>query len=155
VGPAPRCVRAALPPQAEAGDSASTSDFCRAAGAADRRFDPNRAWRWSGRSRMRRMEYSRHVVMGARSDAVIRAWARRTDGVRRVEDVPTCVIAPEASLRLRLQPRTGAVTRVLPVALAGNTKLWRGKTLRLCIAAPLSALAAGARHVAEQAFVDR
>jgi hypothetical protein len=44
---------------------------------------------------------------------------------------------------------------VLPVALAGNTEFWRGKTLRVCIAASLSALAAGASRVAEQAFVDR
>ena len=35
--------------------------------------------------------------------------------------------------------------RVLPVALAGTTDLWRGKTLRVRIAPPLDALAAGSQ----------
>jgi 1-acyl-sn-glycerol-3-phosphate acyltransferase len=45
--------------------------------------------------------------------------------------------------------------RVLPVGLAGTTELWRGKTLRVRIGPPLSALEPGADHHAEQAYVDR
>ena len=45
--------------------------------------------------------------------------------------------------------------RVLPVALAGTTELWRGKTLRVRIAPPLPALEPGADRHAEQAYVDR
>jgi 1-acyl-sn-glycerol-3-phosphate acyltransferase len=45
--------------------------------------------------------------------------------------------------------------RVLPVALAGTSELWRGKTLRVCIAPPLPALEPGADRQAEQAYVDR
>jgi 1-acyl-sn-glycerol-3-phosphate acyltransferase len=44
--------------------------------------------------------------------------------------------------------------RVLPVALAGTTNLWRGKTLRVRIAPPLDALARGASRHEEQTFVD-
>jgi 1-acyl-sn-glycerol-3-phosphate acyltransferase len=44
--------------------------------------------------------------------------------------------------------------RVLPVALAGATDLWRGKTLRVRIAPPLDALPAGADRNEEQAYVD-
>jgi 1-acyl-sn-glycerol-3-phosphate acyltransferase len=44
--------------------------------------------------------------------------------------------------------------RVLPVALAGTTDLWRGKTLRMRIAPPLDALAPGASRVEEQTYVD-
>ena len=44
--------------------------------------------------------------------------------------------------------------RVLPVALAGTTDLWRGKTLRVRIAPPLDALAPGASRHEEQTFVD-
>jgi 1-acyl-sn-glycerol-3-phosphate acyltransferase len=44
--------------------------------------------------------------------------------------------------------------RVLPVALAGTTDLWRGKTLRIRIAPPLDALPAGADRQEEQAYVD-
>src|SRR5215216_5060859 len=44
--------------------------------------------------------------------------------------------------------------RVLPVALAGTTDLWRGKTLRIRIAPPLDALAPGANRHEEQVFVD-
>jgi 1-acyl-sn-glycerol-3-phosphate acyltransferase len=45
--------------------------------------------------------------------------------------------------------------RVLPVAIAGTTELWRGQTLRVRIAPPLAVLAPGADRQAEQAFVDR
>jgi 1-acyl-sn-glycerol-3-phosphate acyltransferase len=45
--------------------------------------------------------------------------------------------------------------RVLPVALAGTTDLWRGATLRVAVAPPLDALPAGADRQTEQAFVDR
>jgi 1-acyl-sn-glycerol-3-phosphate acyltransferase len=45
--------------------------------------------------------------------------------------------------------------RVLPVALAGTTDLWRGKTLRVRIAPPLPALEPGVDRHAEQAYVDR
>ena len=45
--------------------------------------------------------------------------------------------------------------RVLPVALAGATDLWRGKTLRVRIAPPLDALPPGANRQEEQAYVDR
>jgi 1-acyl-sn-glycerol-3-phosphate acyltransferase len=45
--------------------------------------------------------------------------------------------------------------RVLPVALAGTTDLWRGKTLRVRIAPPLDALPPGADRNDEQAYVDR
>jgi 1-acyl-sn-glycerol-3-phosphate acyltransferase len=45
--------------------------------------------------------------------------------------------------------------RVLPIALAGNRDLWRGKTLRMRIASPLEALAPGADRNEEQAYVDR
>ena len=45
--------------------------------------------------------------------------------------------------------------RVLPVSLAGTSELWRGKTLRVRIAPPLPALAAGANRVEAQVFVDR
>lgn len=45
--------------------------------------------------------------------------------------------------------------RVLPVALAGTTELWRGKTLRVRIAAPINVLLPGADRNEEQAFVDR
>jgi 1-acyl-sn-glycerol-3-phosphate acyltransferase len=45
--------------------------------------------------------------------------------------------------------------RVLPVALAGATDLWRGKTLRVRIAPPLNALPPGANRQEEQAYVDR
>jgi 1-acyl-sn-glycerol-3-phosphate acyltransferase len=44
--------------------------------------------------------------------------------------------------------------RVLPVALAGTTDLWRGKTLRMRIAPPLDALASGASREEEQTYVD-
>jgi 1-acyl-sn-glycerol-3-phosphate acyltransferase len=44
--------------------------------------------------------------------------------------------------------------RVLPVALAGATELWRGKTLRVRIAPPLDALPPGADRNEEQVFVD-
>src|SRR5215211_8883305 len=44
--------------------------------------------------------------------------------------------------------------RVLPVALAGTTDLWRGKTLRIRIAPPLDALAPGASRHDEQTYVD-
>lgn len=45
--------------------------------------------------------------------------------------------------------------RVLPVALAGATELWRGKTLRVRIAPPLDALPPDSDRNEEQAFVDR
>jgi 1-acyl-sn-glycerol-3-phosphate acyltransferase len=45
--------------------------------------------------------------------------------------------------------------RVLPVALAGTKELWRGKTLRACIAPPLDALERDANRREEQAYVDR
>jgi 1-acyl-sn-glycerol-3-phosphate acyltransferase len=44
--------------------------------------------------------------------------------------------------------------RVLPVALAGTTDLWRGKTLRVRIAPPLTALPPGANRHEEQTYVD-
>jgi 1-acyl-sn-glycerol-3-phosphate acyltransferase len=44
--------------------------------------------------------------------------------------------------------------RVLPVALAGATDLWRGKTLRVRIAPPLDALPPGANRHEEQSYVD-
>ena len=44
--------------------------------------------------------------------------------------------------------------RVLPIALAGNTDLWRGKTLRMRIAPPLDALPQGANRQEEQTYVD-
>jgi 1-acyl-sn-glycerol-3-phosphate acyltransferase len=44
--------------------------------------------------------------------------------------------------------------RVLPVALAGTTEFWRGKTLRVRIAPPLDALRAGANRHEEQTYVD-
>jgi 1-acyl-sn-glycerol-3-phosphate acyltransferase len=44
--------------------------------------------------------------------------------------------------------------RVLPVALSGTTELWRGKTLRVRIAAPLDALPPGANRHEEQTYVD-
>ncbi len=44
--------------------------------------------------------------------------------------------------------------RVLPVALAGTTNLWRGKALRVRIAPPLDALPPGANRHEEQAYVD-
>lgn len=44
--------------------------------------------------------------------------------------------------------------RVLPIALAGTTELWRGKTLRMRIAPPLDALAPGASRYDEQTYVD-
>ena len=44
--------------------------------------------------------------------------------------------------------------RVLPVALAGATDLWRGKTLRVRIAPPLDALPQGANRQEEQTYVD-
>jgi 1-acyl-sn-glycerol-3-phosphate acyltransferase len=44
--------------------------------------------------------------------------------------------------------------RVLPVALAGTTDLWRGKTLRVRIAPPLDALPPGANRHEEQSYVD-
>ena len=44
--------------------------------------------------------------------------------------------------------------RVLPVALAGTTDLWRGKTLRVRIAPPLAALPPKADRHEEQAHVD-
>src|SRR5215217_7980868 len=44
--------------------------------------------------------------------------------------------------------------RVLPVALAGTTDLWRGKTLRVRIAPPLDALSPDANRHEEQAYVD-
>jgi 1-acyl-sn-glycerol-3-phosphate acyltransferase len=44
--------------------------------------------------------------------------------------------------------------RVLPVAVAGATELWRGKTLRVRIAPPLEALPPGADRNEEQVFVD-
>jgi 1-acyl-sn-glycerol-3-phosphate acyltransferase len=44
--------------------------------------------------------------------------------------------------------------RVLPVALAGNTDFWRGKTLRIQIEPPLDALDPGADRHEEQIFVD-
>ena len=45
--------------------------------------------------------------------------------------------------------------RVLPVALSGATDLWRGKTLRVRVAPPLSVLEPGTDRLAEQAYVDR
>jgi 1-acyl-sn-glycerol-3-phosphate acyltransferase len=45
--------------------------------------------------------------------------------------------------------------RVLPVALAGATDLWRGKTLRVRIAPPLDALPPGANRQEEPVYVDR
>jgi 1-acyl-sn-glycerol-3-phosphate acyltransferase len=45
--------------------------------------------------------------------------------------------------------------RVLPVALAGTTDLWRGASLRVSVAPPLAALPAGADRQAEQAYVDQ
>jgi 1-acyl-sn-glycerol-3-phosphate acyltransferase len=44
--------------------------------------------------------------------------------------------------------------RVLPVALAGTTDLWRGKTLRMRIVPPLDALAPEASRLEEQTYVD-
>lgn len=44
--------------------------------------------------------------------------------------------------------------RVLPVALAGTTDLWRGKTFRVRIAPPLDALPPAADRHQEQAYVD-
>ena len=44
--------------------------------------------------------------------------------------------------------------RVLPVALAGTTELWRGKTLRVRIAPSLDALPPEADRNEEQMFVD-
>jgi 1-acyl-sn-glycerol-3-phosphate acyltransferase len=44
--------------------------------------------------------------------------------------------------------------RVLPVALAGTTDLWRGKTLRMRIAPPLDALAPGASRHDEESYVE-
>jgi 1-acyl-sn-glycerol-3-phosphate acyltransferase len=44
--------------------------------------------------------------------------------------------------------------RVLPVALAGTTDLWRGKTLRARIAPPLDALSPEANRQEEQAYID-
>ena len=51
-----------------------------------------------------------------------------------------------------LSQRSGR--RVLPVALAGTTDLWRGKTLRVRIAPPLAALPPEADRHEEQAYVD-
>jgi 1-acyl-sn-glycerol-3-phosphate acyltransferase len=45
--------------------------------------------------------------------------------------------------------------RVLPVAVAGTTDLWRGAMLGVVIAPPLDALPPGADRNVEQAFVDR
>ena len=45
--------------------------------------------------------------------------------------------------------------RVLPVGLSGTLDLWRGATLRVCIAPPLDAVPPGADRNEEQAFVDR
>lgn len=45
--------------------------------------------------------------------------------------------------------------RVLPVGVSGTLELWRGCTLRVKIAPPLPALAAGADRNEEQAYVDR
>jgi hypothetical protein len=45
--------------------------------------------------------------------------------------------------------------RVLPVGLAGTQELWRGKTLRLRIGAPLDPPPLGAPRAEEQAFADR
>jgi 1-acyl-sn-glycerol-3-phosphate acyltransferase len=45
--------------------------------------------------------------------------------------------------------------RVLPVALAGTTDLWRGKTLRVRIAPPLPALEPDADRHEAQAYVER
>jgi 1-acyl-sn-glycerol-3-phosphate acyltransferase len=44
--------------------------------------------------------------------------------------------------------------RVLPIALAGTTDLWRGKTLRMRIAPPLEAIPQGANRQEEQTYVD-
>jgi 1-acyl-sn-glycerol-3-phosphate acyltransferase len=44
--------------------------------------------------------------------------------------------------------------RVLPIALAGTTDLWRGKTLRMRITPPLDALPHGAKRQDEQTYVD-
>jgi 1-acyl-sn-glycerol-3-phosphate acyltransferase len=44
--------------------------------------------------------------------------------------------------------------RVLPVALAGTSDLWRGKTLRVRIAPPVDALPPGANRHEEQTYVD-
>lgn len=52
-----------------------------------------------------------------------------------------------------LSARSGC--RVLPVGIAGTTDLWRGATLRVRIAPPLSALPDDADKAAEQAFADR
>jgi 1-acyl-sn-glycerol-3-phosphate acyltransferase len=45
--------------------------------------------------------------------------------------------------------------RVLPVGLAGTQELWRGKTLRLRVGAPLDPPALGAPRAEEQAFAAR
>ena len=45
--------------------------------------------------------------------------------------------------------------RVLPVALADTTDLWRGKTLRVRVAPPLPALEPGADRHEAQAYVER
>jgi 1-acyl-sn-glycerol-3-phosphate acyltransferase len=44
--------------------------------------------------------------------------------------------------------------RVLPVALAGTSDLWRGKTLRVRIAPPLDAVPPGANRDEEQTYVE-
>ena len=45
--------------------------------------------------------------------------------------------------------------RILPVALAGTRELWRGKTLRLCVGAPLDGLPPKPERADEQALVER
>jgi hypothetical protein len=43
--------------------------------------------------------------------------------------------------------------RVLPVGLAGTQELWRGKTLRLQVGAPLAALSPRATRAEQNAYV--
>ena len=52
-----------------------------------------------------------------------------------------------------LAERSGC--RVLPVALAGSRELWRGKTLRLQVSAPLEPPPPGSTRAEETAYADR
>ncbi len=52
-----------------------------------------------------------------------------------------------------LSQRSGR--RVLPVGIAGTQLLWRGKTLRLRVGAPIDALASDADRTEAQAYADR
>lgn len=45
--------------------------------------------------------------------------------------------------------------RILPVGLAGTQELWRGKTLRVCIGAPLPGLPPKPARADEQALLDQ